>query len=878
MRVNSIVGYYSGNQAAKLKAEKSNPVSHTQNTQNTQKIVMLTFTGGIKNLNQVASITPENKGLGLSEAFAGGEGVVGEELPASLIKHEKVDARSFMPFWEHNNPKGGYKFVLMPESEYPAGMSVTPDVIPEKNFYSANIGETLSDVAKKFNLKESEVHHVIQSKPIPNKETGVLESKYCLLDPPKITGTVSRPSSHMLGEVDTIPYAILQISKQNPKYNKLKEHPNYFYYTPDLARASKPYAYDCWGNVPFEAEISNSDGMRVLTQAIHKQMNTEEFGFFNPANVIAHDRIAHTYGNHVANMSAAGDTDANGLKVHIIAHNTGRNYQGLTSDPFKMISVVGDAADAETMKSLPDFDILAKAQKFGIQNAEALTPREQQIAWSVVSPYLRNFRDGAGTYNILKVGISSAGANPENISTGTVSYQFDKEMKSQETPDAAKFLTDDYAAIETKSVLNGATPANLSLGNPDANFGRGDNGLSLPEVKKGYTPFTYVKPDELKDFMAELEKSPEKKAVNQNITTDIKDVVAAKEKNAKWLSGVIEEAGKKGQDALNKLFFNETQIKDGHNVWGYISQVKDGDIIVFGYGRPDEQKGYNMTTGGFLEFLKDKNIPKEVKQRVKLITGAGPWDKGAADYQALKRDAEEIWNLDGGIYRHNYMNIEGFTPNRFVGCVHYCLFTSRREMCGITPLESKIAGTPYGTTATGGPVDYTNEKNGFLTKEVVEGRPERYGLTYANSEKEIDEARCNRQKPQVAEIFRKFIDQYTNNKDEYLAMSKKNIEELVDWHNNNEYNHGKSANMRYMEDIFEYDKPITSRNMGPLQRVTGKFGEYRECAEEILGTVAKTRPMKLIYGIVGGVAVLTGGYLLYRNNHKSAERKLDKAV
>ena len=66
--------------------------------------------------------------------------------------------------------------------------------------------------------------------------------------------------------------------------------------------------------------------------------------------------------------------------------------------------------------------------------------------------------------------------------------------------------------------------------------------------------------------------------------------------------------------------------------------------------------------------------------------------------------------------------------------------------------------------------------------------------------------------------------------------------------------------------------------MGPLQRVTGKFGEYRECAEEILGTVAKTRPMKLIYGIIGGVAVLTGGYLLYRNNHKSAERKLDKAV
>lgn len=63
-----------------------------------------------------------------------------------------------------------------------------------------------------------------------------------------------------------------------------------------------------------------------------------------------------------------------------------------------------------------------------------------------------NFRDGAGTYNILKAGISAAKLNPDNISVGTVSHTFDKEMKSPETPDAAKFLTDDFAGIETKSV------------------------------------------------------------------------------------------------------------------------------------------------------------------------------------------------------------------------------------------------------------------------------------------------------------------------------------------------------------------------------------------------------------------------------------------
>lgn len=876
MRVDSVMGYHTQRNAVQNRTKRRDLTNNISRSASAPKLTVIAFEGGVKNLNQVASLTPENKGLGLPEAFMGGEGVVGYELPASLIKHNEVDARSFMPFWEHNNPKGGYKFVILPEKDYPADMEKMPDTLPAKNFYSAEVGETLEDVAKKLNLKTSEVRYVIQSKPIGTGPDA--QSKYCLLDAPKITGSITRPSTQVLGEVDTIPYALLKISSQNPDYNHLKEQNHYFVYTPDLAKASKPYTYDAFGNAPFEAEIINSDEMRALTQIIHKRMNTEEFGYFNPANVIAHDRVAHTYGNHIANMSASGDTDANGLKVHIVAHNTGRNYQGLTDDPFKMISVVGDAADAEKIKSLPDFDILTKAKKFGINNSQALSAREQQIAWAVLSPYLRNFRDGAGTYNILKVGISAAGVNPENISTGTVSYQFDREMKSPETPDAAKFLTDDYASITTKSVLNGATPANLSLGNPDANFGRGNNGLSTPEVKKGYTPFTYVKPEELEAFKKKLEEKPELKKVNQNITTDINEVIAAKEKNARWLSGAIEEAGKKGQDALNKLFFNETQIAEGHNVWGYISKVQDGDILVFGYGRPDEQKGFPITTGGFLEFLKDKNIPTDVKKHVKLITGAGPWDKNADDYKAMRKDAEEIWNLDGGIYRHNYMNIEGFTPNRFVGCVHYCLFTSRREMCGVTPLEAKIAGTPYGTTATGGPVDYTNSKNGFLTDEVVEGRPERYGLSYANSEKEIDQARINRQKPQVANIFKKFINQYTNDHEDYVAMSKKNIEELVDWHNNNEYNLGKSANMRYMQDIFEYDKPITDRYMGTLRRVTGKFGEFRECAEEILQTTAKTKPMKLIYSVIGGVIVLSGAYMLYRNSHKSSDRKLDKAV
>ena len=58
-------------------------------------IVKLSFTG--KNINQLASLTPENNGLGLAETSQGGEGWVGYEIVESMRKHENMDARSFMP-------------------------------------------------------------------------------------------------------------------------------------------------------------------------------------------------------------------------------------------------------------------------------------------------------------------------------------------------------------------------------------------------------------------------------------------------------------------------------------------------------------------------------------------------------------------------------------------------------------------------------------------------------------------------------------------------------------------------------------------------------------------------------------------------------------
>lgn len=859
MRVNLVQSYSAVNNLNRgyvVNAKKDSQVGKA----NHNGLVQLTFTGADKNMWQVASLTPENNGLGLAEAKQGGEGVVGHQMAKSM-RHNEVfktimienephnvmyDVRSFMPFWEHNNPKGGFKFLLH-KGVKAADLA---DEMPANMFYSANIGEDLEDVAKKFNLKTDEISYVIQSKPDGVGENA--KSRYCIIEPTSVKGHITRLSEKVLGETEDVPYVLFKISANNPSYNELKGEPHYFVYTPQLARASKPYSYDAFGNAPFEAEIINSDWMRIQAEILNKKMNVAEFGNYNPASVIAHDRVAHTYGNHIANMSAFGDDSVNGSKVHIIAHNTGRNYQGMTGDPFKYQVVVGDARDAEVMRNLPDFPTLQKAKQFGI-DSEMLSPRERQIAHAVMDPYLANFRDGAGTYNILKSGISAARLNPDNISTGTVSYTFDKEMKSKEMYDAAKYLTDDYAQIETKSVLNGSSPAVLKLNNPKANFGAdANNGIS--KAKAGFTTFEY---------------NPQ--------VGNINEVIAAREKNSKWFTDLVWKAGEKGQDELNKLFFNEAQIASGNNVVGYLSPTKKGDIIVMGWGRADEQKGFPITVKGFLDFLKRDDVPKEMKQKVKLVIGGGPWYREADDYKDIMKDYKLITELDNGAYKHNIMIIDGWFSNRFVGCAQYGIFTSRREMCGITPLEAKAAGVPYGVTKTGGPVDYTNSLNGFMTKEPVERNPEYYGLSWNNSHQEIDAARVKRQATQVSDIYKAMIEEYTNKNDVYVAKCKKNIEELIDWNNNNEYNLGKSANRRYLEDILETDKGWDARNKKTMNRVVGNFGEFKEELETMM-TQTKSKPMKMVLAIaIGAVAVASGVYLLVTKKKSKDQPKVENS-
>lgn len=848
MRVDSVSGYSvrpASSHVMKNSAPKKILGGSVLN--GSSSVLCITFTGGAKNINQIASLTPENNGLGLPEAAQGGEGCVGYELTASLRHHEGKDVRSFMPYWEYNNPKGGHVFLIHTHEEFPNGIDSLPKEMPVRAFYHANPGESLEDVAKKMSLKPDELSYVIQSK--PNAEGLDALSKYCILEPTSLKGEIRTWSEHSLADLKTVPYQLMKVSAHNPEYNKVKGEPHYFVYTPDLAKASKPYSYDAHGNGPFAAEIINSDEMKMIAKMITRDMNTEEFGFFNPASVLAHDRVAHPFANHIANMSARGDDEVNGLKIHIVEHNPGRNYQGTTGDPFEFLRLIGDETDAAVLKKHPQFPLLLKAQQVGIYNEDALSKRERDIVWKVLEPALRPFRDGAGSYNVIKTGIAAVKANPDNVSLGTVSYTFDEEMKSHETPNAATFLTDDFASIETKSVLNGSTPANLQLDNPKANFGRGDNGLTAN--KEGFTTFKYD-------------------------GSNIDEIVKIRQKNAQWFTNLVYEAHEKGHDELRKVFFNQKQLSEGQNVYGFLKPMRDGDILVMGWGRPDEQKGYNITLDGFKKFLQRKDISDEQKMKFRLAVGAGKWNEDAKDFKSIKRLIKEIEELDGGKYKGLVMYVDGFFPNRLVGCAQYGMFTSRREMCGITPLECKAAGVPYGTTGSG-PADYTNDSNGFLTKYSVEGKPERYGLTWENTADEIDDARCNASAEEVSEIYAKMADEHINHQRKYLAKCKKNIEEKIDWHENAEYNHGKSANKRYMDDIFEMDKGWEARSKRRMTPLMQAYGDFVEKGEEVLRQSAKSGPLKIVFAIVGAAAVVTGGYLLYQNqkSHKSNQNQSD---
>ena len=778
----------------------NNILIHDRSSVAKQGFACITFTGSDRNVNQVLSAAYENKGTGLREDSQGGMGVVTYEAPKSLIERENMDVRSVMPFHEFNNPKGGVKYINVKKVKEAYGGKL-PEAIAAKWFVEAAPFQSVEDLAKALNQEVADLRPVIQSEPNSKGAEGL--SKFVLLRATGAKGEFVRMSDDDIGKLQKVGYQLFQIAEDTPGAKDLRGRHNYYMYTQELAKTPKPYTYGIGGADGMDAEINNSDFCRALLKA-EGQMNSEEFGYFHPASIWGHDRPVAMLTSLITDESARGNEAYNGVITHHTLHNPGRNYQGVTDNPFKFARMVFSPEDVEATSKHPQYELL---QNFNVRGWENLREPEKKFVTQAFEPFIGVFRDAFGTYNVTKIPILAKKLNPNNFSVGTVSPNFNKEMKSPEM-DVAAAIGGDLREIETVSPLNGSTPASLGIDNNVNDFGRGNNTLSAQ--KSGFTPLIY----------------------NGN---NIDEIVANREKNAKWLTRILANAEKEGQDALNHVFFNDLQIEQGRSVLGSLSEFKDGDMLFIGWGRPDEQKGYPYTFEGFLNFLKREDVPKETKLRTKLIVGAGdaPWYKEAKDFKLIQKALQEIQELDGGAYKHNAMYVDGLFPNRLVACATHGIFTSRREMCGITPLEAKTAGVPYIATRTGGMVDYTNESNGWRTKTAPEMNPDFDGLTWEASPDEIDNARIKRISAEVSDCFKEATTEYVDHHEAYVAKAKKNIEEKLDWHNNAEFNGGKSANEMYKNDIWHIDQGWEARDKSPMRRLVG--ANLEEVVEQAKG-------------------------------------------
>ena len=860
---------------------KANSAS-LKNSEPLGPIVRISFKGNSgKNYRQVISYAAEDKGLGIKEYDCGGEAAVVQQAPDSWVKHQNMDARNALPYYCYDNPEGKIKVLTI---EYDQSGKRINAVDPSK-FKTVDLDYVLQP-GEQF---------VMQSAPSNGK------SKFLELRATDVKGTVERISETDLSEIKTVPYRLFDIVGL-PEGTATR----YLLHTPDLAKLPKAYgggggygaygaygtggtygtygsggtygAYGAYGGGG-STHLAYADSNRAFMHML-PQMNTEKMGNFNPANIWGHDRTSFVLLNEASTLSASGNSYFNGLRAHGTFHNNGPVYQGTMENPFEFLRLVCSKEDLEALKKHPEFEFLKSADKAireGKLNAEDLAKAKR-----ILEPLLGGFIDDNGKYNISMIPIRGTQVNPFNMTQGGVSRFFGFEMQNHNFRDVAGGLTSKLASVKSINITNVCTPANMKLDDPEAGFGRGNNGLTAN--KAGFTTFKPI----IKDGTVE----------------NIDEILAAKKSNTKWLLDLIGNADTtQDPEALQKLFFDNETIHPPKGtrpstILGQLSKYDEGDKILMGWGRPDPQKGFPTTFEAFLKFLKDPSVPEQTKLHTKLLVGAGAdtWEENARDFLNIQKFLKEIQELDGGKYKGNAMYVNGLFPNRLVACAYNSDFTSVFEPCGLTPAESSIAGTPSVSIRTGGAPDLivhydtakglvTNE-TGILTKGPYLRNPEDIGLTSEtlkdvkpeNMFATIDDKRRAVSSDEVCDAIKKLL---SLDEKDYRQMTINNFLMENDWHNNKVANGGQSANTRYMREVWNIDEktltplPGYERNTKPLKRLVGQFAENIETltdkGKQQIDTVvkkAKFSGKQIAAAVAVGVAVI-GGIAYYLNKNKT---------
>lgn len=854
-----------------------------------------------KHANQIASIASEYDNLDTGKALKnyykkGGLGNVANEA-ATAFKEDGVDIRTFIPYHSQYKTATGDKrysdgkvFVRYTNADGKVDFKFPEEEGKTVDTYELKDGEAFVILAGEIKRDVPQVDPDTKQPKI-DKKTGKQEIKDELPAMMELERTDIRGSVPYIDDFDN------DLAQKEDKFTlfKLKQPANddgskkpevYVVYTEGLSKLDSPYTSqksDNDGAYSAGNDREYADYTRAIIGKILPELNKEEFGNFNPAGIWLHDRFAFPGMLEASKRAADGDDYFSGLRMHATYHNPGRAYQGHYDNPLDFIKVTGmlEILDTiakenpkamktitECIKLVGDFrkdpnnlgDKVKNTTVEEIINKDGKN-RAKELE-EIFEPYLGQFKDEAGTYNMSLIPHVAAGANENNFTHGTVSMNYGKEMVNPDTPEIASKLTSILAKDADKmvNITNGSAAVNLKLdgaGNPKKNlFG------NTPCLNNNLEGYTLLAKENIKtaDDLDKVKKANAKWAIN-TISEAFKEAdaiaaeVSGEEEGEAAVAGLgasvsKEEKEEARQKAINevksqarqeairdRIFAADKKQDDKDNkatVLGSLSPYEEGDKLFIGWGRADTQKGMPISLEAFKQFFMapEEEVSEETKKHTKVILGAGIWKDGTPEFEKIKQEMKDIAKIDGGKYANNVVYVNGFMANQLVACADYSIITSRYEPCGITPLESYSGGTPVISNATGGSPDFIKtegeHKTGFMTEHAFFVKPEL--LTVEGEKVPVEPDKNKEEYKKDPKKYQEDLNKYEIAKDDYRIKAlgleaKKCIEDAhamsdeeyknmafecynqkIGWRENAEYNNGRTANERYFEDVFGIKK------------------------------------------------------------------------
>ncbi|MBR1977587.1 peptidylprolyl isomerase, partial [bacterium] len=252
------------------------------------------------------------------------------------------------------------------------------------------------------------------------------------------------------------------------------------------------------GEVEAAVEGAEKDTVEGETKDTKEEaIEEKDPSVFNPAGYWLHDRFAFPAMLEASRRAADGDNYFSGLRMHATYHNPGRDYQGHYDNPLDFIKTIGAVEILDTIaqdkpeeaKRVVNYIEQIKEYKTEGDNdpftpmQKILTKEEYADLEKIFEPYIGQFKDEKGSYNMSLIPFVATNTNKGNFTHGTVSMNYGKEMVDLDTPEIAYGITSILKkdAANMVNITNGSYAVSLGLFKPG--FGNAD----VLNKAEGYT-------------------------------------------------------------------------------------------------------------------------------------------------------------------------------------------------------------------------------------------------------------------------------------------------------------------------------------------------------------------------------------------------------